>query len=98
MTAGMRRGTCSKAQKVSSGRGRRAMVPLLYQRSKKNLWLKSFYPPWMPLIEEVLHMFLPALPLQRLINMLAYQFEAMAADVSVEEEPLEQFHHTMRSR
>ena len=43
-------------------------------------------------------MFLPALSLHRLVDMLAYQFEAMSAEAVIEEEPPEQFHHATKAR
>ena len=41
----------------------------------------------------VLDMWLPHLPLERLVDMLGYQFLAMASEAEIEEEPSEQYHY-----
>ena len=46
----------------------------------------------MPTMQLVLDMWLPHLALERLIDMLGYQFLAMASEAEVEEEPSEQYH------
>ena len=43
-------------------------------------------------MQLVLDMWLPHLALERLIDMLGYQFLAMASEAEVEEEPSEQYH------
>ena len=45
-----------------------------------------------PTMQLVLEMWLPHLALERLIDMLGYQFLAMASEAEVEEEPSEQYH------
>ena len=41
----------------------------------------------------VLGMWLPHLSLERLVDMLGYQFLAMASEAEIEEEPSEQYHY-----
>ena len=40
-----------------------------------------------PTMKLVLDMWLPHLPLERLVDMLGYQFSAMASEAEIEEEP-----------
>ena len=46
-----------------------------------------------PTMKLVLDMWLPLLPLERLVDMLGYQFLAMASEAEVEEEPSKQYHY-----
>ena len=46
-----------------------------------------------PTMKLVLDMWLPHLPLERLVDMLGYQFLAMASEAEIEEEPSEQYHY-----
>ena len=46
-----------------------------------------------PTMKLVLDMWLPHLPLERLVDMLGYQFLAMASKAEIEEEPSEQYHY-----
>ena len=46
-----------------------------------------------PTMKLVLDTRLPLLPLERLVDMLGYQFLAMASEAEIEEEPSEQYHY-----
>ena len=46
-----------------------------------------------PTMKLVLGMWLPHLSLERLVDMLGYQFLAMASEAEIEEEPSEQYHY-----
>ena len=66
----------------------------LLQEAKPHLTdLPQPYHELSPTMKLVLDMWLPLLPLERLVNMLGYQFLAMASEAEVEEEPSEQYHY-----
>ena len=66
---------------------------ILLQEAKPHLTdLPQPYHELGPTMKLVLDMWLP-LPLERLVDMLGYQFLAMASEAEVEEEPSEQYHY-----
>ena len=67
---------------------------ILLQEAKPHLTdLPQPYHELGPTMKLVLDMWLPLLPLERLVDMLGYQFLAMASEAEVEEEPSEQYHY-----
>ena len=67
---------------------------ILLQEAKPHLTdLPRPYHELGPTMKLVLDMWLPLLPLERLVDMLGYQFFAMASEAEVDEEPSEQYHY-----
>ena len=72
---------------------RGACTGILLQEAKPHLTdLPQPYHELGPTMKLVLDMWLPLLPLERLVDMLGCQFKAMALEAEVEEKPSKQYH------